>query len=241
MRRFSPSVLLGAVLLAMLIGAVNNALNPNRVPWTGHPALLQNPDDPESEPHLKGLLSGVRYAWRELGEQAATIAIGAAAILVVSLVLRFSLKCRWGVLVESWFRVGVAAMCVAAAWYKLKNPTEFAMAVAQYRLLPGPVVRGFSLWLPSMEMVVSAGLLFSRWSRDFYLLLVGLWLMFIVALAQALLRRLGIACGCFEIPGATNTGETWFSLLRDVVLLLPIAYLAFKAENRFLWRPGASS
>ena len=241
MRRFSPSVLLGAVLLAMLIGSVNNALNPNRVPWTGHPALLQNPDDPESEPHLKGLLSGVRYAWRELGEQAATIAIGAAAILVVSLVLRFSLKCRWGVLVESWFRVGVAAMCVAAAWYKLKNPTEFAMAVAQYRLLPASVVRGFSLWLPSMEMVVSAGLLFSRWSRDFYLLLVGLWLMFIVALAQALLRRLGIACGCFEIPGATNTGETWFSLLRDVVLLLPIAYLAFKAENRFLWRPGASS
>jgi hypothetical protein len=25
--------------------------------------------------------------------------------------------------------------------------------------------------------------------------------------------------------------------LRDVVLLVPIAYLAFKAENRFLWRP----
>jgi hypothetical protein len=239
-RRFSPRVLLGAVLLAMLIGTVNNALNPNRVPWMGRPALLQNLDDPEPAPHLKGLLSGVRYAWRELGEQATTIAIGAATILAVSLVLRLSLKCRWGVLAESWFRVGVAAMCVAAAWYKVKNPTEFAMAVAQYRLLPAPVVRGFSLWLPSMEMVVSAGLLFSRWSREFYLLLVGLWLMFIVALAQALLRRLGIACGCFDIPGATSTGETWFSLLRDVVLLVPIAYLAFKAENRFLWRPAAS-
>ena len=113
-RRFSPRVLLGAVLLAMSIGAVNNALNPNRVPWTGRPALLQNPVDPEPEPHLKGLLSGVRYAWRELGEQATTIAIGGAAILAVSLVLRFSLKCRWGVLVESWFRVGVAAICVAA-------------------------------------------------------------------------------------------------------------------------------
>jgi hypothetical protein len=234
-------VLLGALLLAILIGVVNNALNPNRVPWTGRPALLQNPDDSEPEPHLKGLLSGVRYAWRELSEQATTIAIGTAAILAVSLVLRFALKCRWGVLAESWFRVGVAAMCVAAAWYKVKNPTEFAMAVAQYRLLPASVVRGFSLWLPSMEMVVSAGLLFSRWSRDFYLLLVGLWLMFIVALAQALLRRLGIACGCFEIPGATSTGETWFSLLRDVVLLVPIACLAFKAKNRFLWRPSTSS
>jgi hypothetical protein len=162
-------------------------------------------------------------------------------ILAASLVLRFSLKCRWGILAESWFRVGVAAMCVAAAWYKVRNPTEFAIAVAQYRLLPAPVVRGFSLWLPSMEMVVSLGLLFSRWSRDFYLLLVGLWLMFILALAQALLRRLGIACGCFEIAGATSTGETWFSLLRDVVLLVPIAYLAFKTENRFLWRSAASS
>jgi hypothetical protein len=71
--------------------------------------------------------------------------------------------------------VGVAVMCVAAAWYKAKNPTEFAMAVAQHRLLPASVVRGFSLWLPSMEMVVSAGLLFSRWARDFYLLLVEVW------------------------------------------------------------------
>jgi hypothetical protein len=59
-------VLLGAALLAMLIGMVNNALNPNRAPWTGRPPLLQNPDDPEPEPHLKGLLSGVRYGWREL-------------------------------------------------------------------------------------------------------------------------------------------------------------------------------
>jgi hypothetical protein len=65
-RRFSPRVLLGAVLLAMLIGTVNNVLNPNRVPWTGRPALLENPDDTEPEPHVKGLLSGVRYAWREL-------------------------------------------------------------------------------------------------------------------------------------------------------------------------------
>ena len=233
-------MLFGAVLLAMLVGTVNNAWNPNRVPWTGRPALLQNPGDSEPEPYLKGLLSGVRYAWREFGEQATTIAIGAAVILAVSLVLRLSLKFRWGILAENWFRVGVAAMCVAAAWYKVKNPTEFAMAVAQYRLLPAPVVRGFSLWLPSMEMVVSAGLLLSRWSRDFYLLLVGLWLMFIVALAQALLRRLGIACGCFDIPGATSIGETWFSLLRDIVLLVPIAYLAFKAENRFLWQPAAS-
>jgi hypothetical protein len=232
--------LLGAVLLAVLGGALNNTLNPNRVPWLGRPVLLENQPDADPQPHPKGAWLGLRYAWRELEDQTAVVATVGAVVVVVSLALRRLRKCRWSVLAESWFRLLVAAMCVAAAWYKVRNPTEFAMAVAQYRILPGPVVRGFSLWLPAMELVVSAGLLFTRWTREFYLLLAGLWLMFIVALSQALFRRLGIACGCFDIAGATSVGETWFSLLRDVVLLGPIAYLAFKGENRFLWRGQVS-
>jgi hypothetical protein len=236
MRRFRPRVLLGAVLLALLGGALNNTLNPNRVPWLGRPPLIENPRDAHPEPYLNGARSGLRHAWGELGDQSTVVGIGAAVVMVVSLVLRRVLRCRYSVLAEGWFRLAVVAMCVAAAWYKVRSPKEFAMAVAQYRILPAPVVRAFSLWLPAMELVVSAGLLFTRWSRDFYLLLAGLWLMFIVALAQALFRRLGIACGCFDIVGATSIGETWFSLLRDVVLLLPIAYFAFNGGNRFLWR-----
>ena len=54
-------------------------------------------------------------------------------------------------------------------------------------------------------------------------------------LAQAVLRRLGITCGCFDIAGATTTGEAWFSLLRDLVLVVPTAWLAFRAPQRSLW------
>ena len=60
-------------------------------------------------------------------------------------------------------------------------------------------------------------------------------LMFIVALAQALGRGLGIACGCFDIEGAADAGETWFALLRDVVLLAPAAWMWRKGERRFPW------
>jgi hypothetical protein len=60
--------------------------------------------------------------------------------------------------------------------------------------------------------------------------------MFIVALSQALLRDLGIACGCFDIKGATDSGESWFALLRDIVLLAPIVWMIRKAEIRPIWK-----
>jgi hypothetical protein len=61
-------------------------------------------------------------------------------------------------------------------------------------------------------------------------------LMFIVALSQALARDLGVACGCFDIKGATDSGESWFALLRDIVLLVPIIWMWRRSEVRALWR-----
>lgn len=219
----------------MVLGAANNALNPHGVPWGGSPRVLPNTDDLD-DPHWKGIQQGVKYAWRELGKQWLPVAGGAVVVVAVSLLWWRVGRARPGFLVETWFRLGVAAMFLAACFYKLKDPSEFAMTVAQYQLLPAPAVRGFALWLPALELVVGVGLLLTRWSRELYLLLAAMWGMFIVALAQALLRRLGITCGCFDIAGATTTGETWFSLLRDVVLLVPTVWYALRSPNRYWWK-----
>ena len=227
---------MGAVLLAVVLGVANNAVNPNGVPWVGSPRELKQEADDVHDSHWTGIQQAVKYTWRELGKNWVPVAVGLTLVVVASLFWRRFGGARTGMLVETWFRVGMAAMFLTACYYKLKNPAEFAMATAQYQLLPKPTVYAFAILMPALELVVSMGLLFTKWTREMYLLLAVMWVMFIVALAQALLRRLGITCGCFDIAGALSTGETWFSLLRDIVLLVPTIWYALMCRNRFWWK-----
>jgi uncharacterized membrane protein YphA (DoxX/SURF4 family) len=130
-------------------------------------------------------------------------------------------------------------MFLVAAYPKFADPKGFATLVAQYQFLPAFAVNAFSLWLPAFEITVALGLILSLWEREFAALVGVLLLMFIVALGQALARDLGIACGCFDIEGATDAGESWYSLLRDVVLLPPVAWLMLTGGRRYLhWDRG---
>ena len=139
---------------------------------------------------------------------------------------------RW---VFSWLRISLALMFLLAAFPKFTDPKGFAVLVAQYQFLPAFAVNGFSLLLPAGEITVGLALLFTPFEKEASAGVLVLLCMFIVALGQALARDLGIACGCFDIEGAADAGETWFSLLRDVVLLAPMAWMWLKSERRWLW------
>src|ERR1041384_1222940 len=222
----SARVLLAALTFSVLIGIANNAFNPHRVPWLGSPKILkENPFDKIDEPHAKGFGKGINYARHGLEQNHTAVLISGLAVLIFSIGWLVGGGSPGGI-VQTWFRLGMAAMVIAACWFKLGNPHQFATAVAQYRMLPEPLVDAFALWLPALELTVALGLLFTPYTREFSLLLSLLWVMFIVALTQGLVRRLGITCGCFNIAEAYgSTGETWFALQRDVVLLLPSLFL----------------
>ena len=60
-------------------------------------------------------------------------------------------------------------------------------------------------------------------------------LRFVVAMA----KNLGITCGCFAIADvAGSVGETWFSLMRDVVFFVPTLMLSLLPRRR---RPSPAS
>ena len=130
----------------------------------------------------------------------------------------------------------MAALFLTAAYPKFLDPSGFASLVAQYQFLPRFLVNGFTLWLAAFEITVGLGILLTPWEKEFSALVALLLVMFIVALAQALGRDLGIACGCFDIEGAADVGETWFSLIRDLVLLVPMAWMVRSSGYRFLWQ-----
>jgi uncharacterized membrane protein YphA (DoxX/SURF4 family) len=231
--RWKPLVLLLA--FSLVLGAANNFFNPDRVPWHGSPEVFPKPEGWPTLSAAQGVAAGAEHAWDLARDNTAWIA-GALILLAAGLAAfrgREGSGRRWGM---SWLRLLFGLMFLAAAWPKFSDPGGFAMMVAQYQMLPAFSVHAFSVWLPALELVTGLALLLSPWEREASALLGLMMLMFIAALAQALARDLGIACGCFDIKGATDAGESWFALLRDIVLLIPIAWMWRRSESRFLWK-----
>jgi hypothetical protein len=220
---------------SLLLGAANNLFNPNRVPWHGSPEVLPKPEGWPTLSVAQGVTAGAEHAWDLLKDNGTAVA-GALILLAAGLAFFRGRKAERRHWIASWWRVLFGMMFLAAAWPKFTDPDGFAMMVAQYQMLPAFSVHAFSVWLPALEVTTGLALLFTPWERESATLLGLMMLMFIVALAQALLRNLGIACGCFDIKGATDAGESWFALLRDIVLLVPIAWMWRRSGNRWLWR-----
>ena len=137
---------------------------------------------------------------------------------------------------EALVRVGMAGMFIFAAYHKIIDPVFFAKQVAAYQFLPEFSVNFFAKTLPITELLLGLGLLFSRFNKENGFLLVGMFLMFIVALSRAAIMGMAIDCGCFESStGAVDSSGIYIALIRDIVLLPACIWLMFR-NNRLLWK-----
>jgi uncharacterized membrane protein len=113
------------------------------------------------------------------------------------------------------FTGALALVTFAAAWHKLAEPDAFLSAVAAYALLPSPMVTAVARILPVMEITLGAGILLPA-TRTFALTgLMGLFLLYALAMAINLARgRHDIDCGC----GGKSQPISWALVLRNLVL-----------------------
>jgi hypothetical protein len=227
-------VFLGSLLLSLFLAAVNNLFNRRSIDWIGSPDVLDKPTGWPSMTIAQGIQAGIKVAVKDFQAHQGMILGGLAFFFVVAVYLNRSRGAGWGPMLRTLLRLGLGAMFLFAAYPKFTDPKGFAILVAQYQFLPAFAVNMFSLWMPAIEIVVGLGIIFTLWEREYGAMVGILLVMFIIALAQALLRDLGIACGCFDIEGAQDAGEAWFSLLRDVVLLVPVAWLGLSGGRRYL-------
>ncbi|NLB63585.1 MAG: hypothetical protein GX801_05685 [Fibrobacter sp.] len=136
--------------------------------------------------------------------------------------------------IETCLRLGLGGMFIFASIFKIADPKEFATLVAQYQFLPHNLVNPFALFLPQIEFWAGVALIFTPFVRENASLILGMFIAFIIALIYALWHDLGIICGCFAIEGAQGKDETWTSLIRDLILLGPTAWLMWR-PRRTLW------
>lgn len=132
-------------------------------------------------------------------------------------------------------RVIIAAVFAWAAVPKLIDPGTFAADLENYRILPESLVGPIALFVPSLELIVAAALLWPRYQRGASLIATAMLLVFSAAMAQARMRGIDLSCGCFG--AAFESKVSWWTVARSaglaLVAVLPLVWArGTPASNR---------
>ncbi|MGA3006540.1 MAG: MauE/DoxX family redox-associated membrane protein [Opitutaceae bacterium] len=131
-----------------------------------------------------------------------------------------------------WFtctlRLVVAGVFLLAGVLKALDPASFARDIDHYRLLPYFAAAPLALYLPWLEITCGLAVLAGPARRSALVIIFGLTVVFMVAVASAWMRGLDIRCGCF---GAVSAVPLWQALVRDIVLFGLILWL-LRADGR---------
>lgn len=124
------------------------------------------------------------------------------------------------------FRIVLGAIFLYAGVIKILDPSGFAVAVSNYRILPGLLVNPFALVLPWIEVISGISLLLGIGIEGGALIIGSLLFVFALALGMGLLRGLDISCGCFSTSQEAQA-ITWSYLARDLILLFMAGFVFF--------------
>ncbi len=115
---------------------------------------------------------------------------------------------------------------------KILDVEYFARAVRNYRILPVWSHNIVALWMPWMELIAGFCLVFKVWVRGGATLILGMMVIFLIAVISAVLRGLDIDCGCFgrtvsQLARAQKVGlykiaENLAMTVTAVLILLPL-------------------
>lgn len=123
---------------------------------------------------------------------------------------------------------------LAAALPKLADPAGFALAVHQYRLLPGAAVNIAAIYLPWLELTCAGALVFVPKARRGVLwMIAALLALFTAAMFLALVRGVAVPCGCFGGDGKDDPAG-WVNILRNLGLIA-LSFLAMGLRALRTW------
>jgi len=121
----------------------------------------------------------------------------------------------------------VGGVFTYASLDKIAYPDRFADILNDYDMLPLVLINGLALVVPWLELVIGLSLIIGLWRRAAGLLATVLTVAFLISIAQAQVRGLEVACGCFDVSGLSATKASWSLFLRDLPLL---------GASALLWR-----
>lgn len=126
--------------------------------------------------------------------------------------------------VELLVRTIVGGLFVAAGFAKLSATAQWRQEwVASYELVPGALVRPAAAAVPLVELVTGIWLLLGAFGPASGWVAVAVLGVVTAAVISALMRRLGVPCGCF---GTLGELISWRIVARNLVFIAALIGLA---------------
>jgi uncharacterized membrane protein YphA (DoxX/SURF4 family) len=128
-------------------------------------------------------------------------------------------------------RIALGGLFIYAGIGKLADPTQFAIDITNYRIVPS-LAPWAAVLLPYVEIGcgIAAIVLPRHWRRAGALAIAGMMALFTVAVSAALARGINIDCGCF---GGAAGPITAITVVRDVALFgVALALVLLDREPR---------
>jgi len=127
-------------------------------------------------------------------------------------------------------QITLGLIFVIAALSKISDPPAFAKAMWNYQLAPLWSIHPAALVLPWLELLCGLALCLGLWVRAATLWVLGLLVVFALALSINLARRHPVDCGCFSLAGPARTEaerlvDLRWAILRDLGLMLLAAQI----------------
>lgn len=133
-------------------------------------------------------------------------------------------------LLQILLRIVVGGLFIWAGLVKLIHPDRFAEQVMAYEILPWGLVNIWAVWLLCLEILLGVFVIGGIWLRTCSILLIGLLVLFIIAISSALARGISLHCGCFSVA-TTGPPRTWASLWQEGLILLGCLWLWTTSKN----------
>ncbi len=127
------------------------------------------------------------------------------------------LQNEWLELTIRWI---IGTIFVAASYYKIVSPEDFAKAVYSYDLLPHYSINLIAMIFPYMECFSGLCLILGIYQRAAAILINAMLIGFIILLSINLVRGHQFDCGCFSYNGSGDTDSVYSMLIRNVILFL---------------------
>ncbi len=131
---------------------------------------------------------------------------------------------RYGKISIRLIQISLGLLFIYASLDKIWNPGLFAKAIANYRILPLEVLHLSAIILPWLELVCGLALVFNRYQRAATLLIMGMLIVFILAILSAMSRGLDFNCGCFSVD-STESNMGIQKILQNLGLLFSCGLL----------------
>ena len=115
-------------------------------------------------------------------------------------------------------RIILGSVFLWACWDKIIHPEAFALAIANYQIVPEQIANIGALILPWVELACGISLVINRWAHGGALIAAALMLVFMGALGYNMFRGIDVNCGCFTLDEQAP-GNMWLYLIRDIIFL----------------------